>query len=334
MADLKSTLASVPATAAALARRRDELNAVQTQAQARVRELLQAQKDLSVGLKDELGSLVQAGHSLDELEARAQQGGMLAALSRQFNRRRTTLARRSATEGLTERYQVASQRLRSAAAFCDELQLTALQLQSELEALHDEVTAARADEQQAAQQIQSLETALRLASAQPGGEREIDRLQFQEKSLGATLELASARARLAHQYIEPTRQLRDTVMGLHGDLSRYLVAASASVQASGRRIQALGMVADAPMVVGELKDSMRDLSLAMAATEQQIAQSQRLLVQVLPDLARQLEVQGAVEDQRLSESLEHLDAERARALAEQALREAAEREVEALGRRL
>jgi len=325
-----------PATAAALARRRDELHRQQGVAQERVGALLASQQQLSQGLKAELGSLDRAGHSLDELEARAQQGGLLAALTRQLNRRRSTLARRSATEGLTTRYQAVSARLRAAAAFCDELQLAALQLQAELDDLHEDAQAGHAEEQRAARQIQALEAELvqleALASTE--AERRIDRLRFQVRSEGANLELALARVRLAQQYVEPTRQLRDTLQRLHADMSRFLVAATASVQAAGRRIQALGMVADAPMVVDELQSSMQDLASAIAATEQQIAQSQRLLVQVLPTLARELEADGALEEQALRDNLERLDRDRARALAEQALREEAEREVEALGRRL
>ena len=51
---------------------------------------------------------------------------------------RMILERRSVSEELLHRYEHVSRRLRQASAFSDELRLTALKMQEEVEALHEE----------------------------------------------------------------------------------------------------------------------------------------------------------------------------------------------------
>lgn len=319
--------------AAELARRREELAQAALRSRERVGDLLAAQQRQSAELKEELQSLQRAGHSLDELEQRAAQPGLLASLSRQLGRRRAMLDRRSATEGLLQRYEAASARLRQAAAFCDELSLEAVALQAQLDALYDEHEAALRSERASEEQRARLDQQMASLSPSDGG-RALDRLRFEEHNARLAAQLARSRAQLLGPQLAPTRALRDTLLDLRADLSRFVTAATITVEAAGRRIQALGLVADAPLVLSELQESLKDLAQAMSAAEAQAERARSLLSQALPALSGALELQAVADQADLRASLEALEEERARLLADQALREAAEREVQALGKRL
>ena len=348
MADGPPIPSSAPALAAegrasmaVLARRRDEVQARQSEGLATVDRLVRQQREVSSALQAELAQMRQGGEVLDEIEARSRESGLLAALTRQLSRRRTMLERRSVTEGLITRYQAASLQLRKATAFADELRLCAVDLQQQVDELHQELAAATRSEREGAERLRAQEAEVAALEGGAGGlssderQRQQDRLTFALRNEAMDLELHMARVRLSRQHLEPARQLRDTVLSLQEDMARFVTAAAATLDSAGRRIQALGMAADAPVVVAELQQSLAELSQAMEATEDYVRQSQALLTEVLPALSRRLEAQGEVEGELLSGSLELVSRERARALAEQALREAAEAEVDqALGRTL
>lgn len=329
------------ASQAALARRRDEVQARQVEGLATVQRLVHQQREVSTALQAELAQMRQGGEVLDEIEARSRETGLLAALTRQLSRRRTMLERRSVTEGLLSRYQAASLQLRKATAFTDELRLCAADLQQQVDELHQELATSTRLEREGAQRVRAQEAEVAGIEAGAAGvdgderQRRLDRLTFALRNEAVDLELHIARARLCRQHLEPARQLRDTVLSLHEDMARFVSAATATLDSAGRRIQALGMAADAPVVVAELQQSLAELGQAMEATEDHVRQSQALLTEVLPALSRRLEAQGEVEGQVLTGALELVSRERARALADQALREAAEAEVDqALGRTL
>ncbi|MCK6504196.1 hypothetical protein L6R53_12480 [Myxococcota bacterium] len=364
-----SSALGLRASQAALARRREEVQARQAEGLATVDRLVRQQREVSTALQAELAQMRQGGEVLDEIEARSRESGLLAALTRQLSRRRTMLERRSVTEGLIARYQAASLQLRRATAFTDELRLCAADLQHQVDELHQELATASRLEREGAERVRAqeaeaaalearasalearasalearapaLEARAPALEAGPGDlgpeerQRRLDRLTFSLRNEAVDLELHMARARLCRQHIEPARQLRDTVLSLHEDMARFVTAATATLDSAGRRIQALGMAADAPVVVAELQQSLAELGLAMEAAEEHVRQSQALLTEVLPALSRRLEAQGEVEGEALTGALELVSRERARALAEQALREAAEAEVDqALGRTL
>lgn len=326
--------ASARLTQAALARRREEVQQRQGEGIRAVDRLVREQRAVSAELSEELARMHEKGRVLDELEARRQEGGLLAALTRQLTRRRSMLERRSVTEDLITQYEGVSLRLRKATAFADELRMCAVDLQHNVDDLHAELATALAAEKRSAERIQALELARRKLEA--GGDdlshaerqRRLDRLAFDQRTESIDLELVMAQARLARQHLEPARQLRDTVLSLQEDMGRFVTAATATVNSAGRRIQALGMAADAPVVVTELQQSLDELRTAMEATEAYVSQSQDLLTQVLPDLARKLESQVEVDAMGLTGSLQDMSRERSRALADQALREAAEAEID------
>lgn len=321
-------------TQASLLERRDVLRSRHRDTLQRVNNLVRSQHEISQELGSELAAMQSNGQRLDELRAAEDEGGMLAALVRTFNRRRVILERRSVAEELLHRYEHVSRKLRQASAFSDELRLTALGLHEEVEELHAEHSQAVRNERAAAQRVRDLEAQLALLESgefeASSAEREqmIDKLQFEERSESLSIELYRAQSGLLKQEIAPARALRDTVMGMHEEMAHFVLAATARVNGSGRKIQALGMAADAPTVINELNESLAELDVAMEATEVYVAQAQELLTRVLPEMSRTLSVSTQSEALELTDDLRDMSRERAKALADQALREQAMSEVE------
>ncbi|MDP7112419.1 MAG: hypothetical protein QGH45_10660 [Myxococcota bacterium] len=75
-------------------------------------------------------------------------------------RRRAILQRRSVAEGLLQRYETASQCLRRASAFSDELRLCALELQQQVDELHAELAKSEDNRLRAAEAVVSLDDAI------------------------------------------------------------------------------------------------------------------------------------------------------------------------------
>ncbi|MEL6341607.1 MAG: hypothetical protein AAFV53_00645 [Myxococcota bacterium] len=321
-------------TQASLLERRDVLRDRHRDTLQEVNRLVVSQQKISQELGEELAAMQDKGQRLDALQAQEQEGGMLAALVRTFNRRRMILERRSVAEELLHRYEHVSQRLRQASAFSDELRLTALQMQEEVEKLHHERAQAMRNERTAAQRVIELEEQLQAIESGDldvaAGERDqvMDRLQFEERSESLSVELFRAQSQLLRHEISPARGLRDTVMGMYEEMAQFVLAATARVNGAGRKIQALGMAADAPTVINELNESLAELDVAMEATEVYVAQAQELLTRVLPEMSRQLQDSQHSASLDLTHDLNDMSRERAAALADMALREAAESEVE------
>jgi ABC-type transporter Mla subunit MlaD len=212
--------------------------------------------------------------------------------------------------------------------------MCALELQDTVDTLHSDLVHTTQDERASAQRILALEASLDGLGTEglaPEAMRaRQDRLTFEERSESTALTLLRGRHELIQRELEPTRQLRDTVMKLHDEMSGFVMQANSAVDTAGRRIQALGMAADAPMVVAELHASLENLSDAMQATELYVEAAQDLVTRVLPDLSARLAAQQDVQGDLDAAALEGLDRARARALADQALRDAADAEVDAL----
>lgn len=335
-----------PPSQAGLMRRQDELKAAGQGMLKQVEDLVRTQRDLGSHLKEDLATLHRTGGQLDRIE-RASQAGGLASLVRFFNRRRTILERQSVSEELLGHYEAVTVQLRHATAFTDELRLCALELQAQVDGLHGELAAITQDGKAAAAYILDLERALdalernqeddRRDSDDPvqlQRDRARDRLEFDERTATIDLQLLRARAELLHQHMDPTRELRDTVMHLHQEMATFVLNATEATNAAGRRIQALGMAADAPTVIGELGESLAKLDEAMTVTEDYVRQTQDLITRVLPDLNARLEAQGELDEVTVNQDLQALGRARARAMAEKELKDAARREVDALQRTL
>ena len=314
-------------TPAALTRQRESLEAAQRSAVARVDALVRAQRDIGRELRSELALLRERGEALD---AGAGSEGVVGAVLRRLTRRRAILARRSVTEGLLEQYESVSVSLRRASAFTDELQLCAAELQADIEGLHAQLARNEREAERVTARLRELERALAALDdrADPGRERERDQLQFELRRGILSLELERVSSELARKHLDPLRALRNTAMNLHEELARFVLAATATVDNAGRRIQALGMAADAPAVIADLQTSLVDLDRAMEATEAYVARANELLTRVLPELSAALREHDARENKRLTDELYSIDRERARLLSERSEQRDALAEVE------
>ena len=90
------------------------------------------------------------------------------------------------------------------------------------------------------------------------------------------------------------------------------------------------MAADAATVVAELQESMAQLDVAMTETTRYLAQADDLLTRVLPDLNAQLSANAGVRQLSFEADLNNLSRERAKTLADKALRHAADAEIDAI----
>lgn len=324
---------SQPPTQALLQRRRDEIHARHQDALSTVERLVETQNQLGKALDTELTNLKQHEAQLHELEAHEGQDTMLAGLLRRFTNRRAILGRKSVAEGLLRQYELASVRLRQASAFSDELRLTALEMQDQVDQLHGSRVEAAGNQRLCAERILQLERALQAAEQGEGPEAErarvVDQLTFELRTETLNLELFKAAERLSQESLSPSRALRDTVMELHEGMAGYVLNAGGAVDSAGRRIQALGMAADAPTVVAELQESLTDLSTAMDVTQAYVEQTQLLLTEVLPDLSSGIRHELETRSLLLTSDLGDVSREVARTLADQKLKEHAEAEVEA-----
>ncbi len=310
----------------ALLARRERMEEVRTHALGRVGRMVERHQALSGELHDELSEL---SGSDDELEAlKRSGGGALSTLLRRFGRRNVVLERRSAAQELYRRYEAVNRRLREASAFNDELRLCAVELDAEVQTLHRDRAGALDAERQAGERVLELELELEALRGSPDERPTLDAITFELRRVALDLEIHRASEALFEQHLEPARSLRDTVMRLHEEMSHFLLSASSTVDGAGRRIQALGMAADAPAVVLELQSSLHALGEAMEVTETYVEQTRHLLGEVLPRMSAQLEDRGAVEALLTVGEANELDRDRARALAERALRQAASEEIE------
>ncbi|MCP4806173.1 MAG: hypothetical protein GY913_05245 [Proteobacteria bacterium] len=319
---------------AALQQRRDGIHKRHKQALAKVDELVRTQAELGKALNGELKTLETHEIHLRELERQEADDSIWASLVQRFSARSAILGRKSVAEGLLRQYEVASTRLRQATAFSDELRLTALELQEQVDLLHDARVESKDNERTAARRVIDVERAL---GALEKGEhnftaeeaaRRIDQLTFTLRSESLNLELFRAAADLAKDSLSPTRALRDAVLELHEGMSGYVMNASGAVDSAGRRIQALGMAADAPTVVAELQESLTELGTAMEVTAAYVEETQRLLTDVLPDLSARIANEVESRNLLLTDRLDVVSRERAKALADKALRNAAQAEVD------
>lgn len=319
-------------THALLQRRREEVSQRQGRAVAKVDRLLVTQQTLGEELGDGLSSLAQTRSELQTLEQSASDTSLLASLVRPFTARRTALARRSVAQGLIQQYEQVSVRLREATAFSDELKLTALELQQEVDRLHRELGEALHNQREAATRVLAMEEALAQLESDTEltpeqRDRRRDRYTFDLRTETVALELFASAAEHCRTHLPAARSLRDTVLRLHEDMAEYVLGATHTVNAAGRRIQGLGMLADAPIVVAELQASLHELDQAMRATADYVEGSQALIAEVLPELSARVAAQAEASSSVLHSELAHLDRKKSRAMAERALREAAEEEI-------
>jgi hypothetical protein len=320
---------------AELQERNEALEKTHRAALAQVEGLVHGQKAVSKSLNSGISRMQAQGRELDDLQRQAAEEGLVAALARAFSRRSRVLARRSLSESLVGVHEQAVVDLRRASAVADRLKRCAAELQQEVEQLATDVRTSSENMKLAAERVLALEKEMDtvVEDAGIGGadrEQLLDTLSYQERVVSADLDLFRAHAEICRQQLEPARKLRDTVLTMHEEMARFVVGASASVNGAGRKVQALGMAADAATVVMELQESLRHLDEAVSQTAHHLTQADDLLTRVLPDLNAQLDARQSVRSLSFEADLEHISRERARMLADRALRVAAEAEVDSL----
>ncbi len=320
-------------THATLAKRREEVQSRHQRALGQVSDLYSTQQEISDELGKGLERMKNHGEELDRIREEESQTGFIASIMRPFTARQRVLARKSVAEALLAQYETVSVRLREATSFSDDLKLCALEMQDEVDRLHRDHAAAIHNKKLAAQRVLDIEA--ELASLESDSSlnaaeraRRHDQLTFELRTETIALDLFDASAIQCKQHLEPARTLRDTVLELHEDMAKYVLSATQTVNAAGRRIQGLGMMADAPVVVSELQASIEELNVAMEATAEYVESSRHMIAEVLPELSRRLEAEAAMDAAETADSLEEVSRERSRTMAERALRDAAQAEVD------
>lgn len=321
-------------TIAELTSLRVALDARHTDTLGRVDGLLREQKDLTGGIADELNALHKDGDALQAIErADADATGLIAQIRGRLTRRSRMLERQSVATRLQEQYRSVHTTLRKAGAFADELRLCAVELAQEVDRLHGDVEDSLSAAVEVEARMEQLSTRLAVLNARndPTELRECDRVRFELADLKTAAGLHNAKAHLCVQEVEPARTLRDTVHGLHQEMAHYVLQASASVEGSGRRIQTLGLAADAPLVISELQDGLAQLDAAMSVTEAYLEQAHDMLTRVLPQLSQQIRSQGSRAALDLEQGLAAIEAARESKASDEVLKAAALAEVELIG---
>lgn len=317
-----------------LTRIRASLDQWQTETLQRVGGLIEQQKEVTSGIATDLVVLHKEGDNLQTLERTdIERSGLLASLTRAFGRRSRMLERQSVANRLQAQYGVVHENLRRASVFADELRLCAVELAQEVDRLHTEVEDSLAAAVEAEARISEIEAELASLDvhADVTHHRTHDRLRFELADTRTAAALFDAKARLCAHEVEPARALRDTVQRLHQEMAHYVLAASTSVDSSGRRIQALGLAADAPLVISELQAGLEQLDAAMSATEAYLEQAHDLLTRVLPELSDHVRSHGVRAAHDLEVGLAAIGEVRQSRASDEQLKAAALAEVERLG---
>ena len=301
---------------------------------ARVGGLVQGQEKLTSTLAEEIASIREDGDRLQQLESEAQvEPGLLGSISRRLGRRSRMLERRTVAGRLHEQYAEVHTTLRKASAFADELRLCAVELATEVDQIHGDVEASLAAALSLEERITVIDSELAVLAEHGTAQdqRSIDKLTFERADMRTGVDLLEAKAKLCAREVEPVRALRQTVQSMHHEMAQYVLHASASVEGSGRRIQALGLAADAPIVISELQAGLDQLDLAMSATETYLDQAHEMLTRILPELSEQIRLQGSESALALEEGLSAIERARNHTASDADLKAAALAEVELLG---
>jgi hypothetical protein len=324
---------------AALVARQERLLSSRRSNIARIKELEEAHYSISEELGSDLQAMQAHGKELDAVQQRESEKGLMAALARTFNRRSLVLQRRSVTEDLVRKYEAVNRVLSRASVFADELQLVALDLRDQIDQLHGQLANDRENMRSSAERVLEIESQLARLDGDHGlgdavAARFRDQLDYEERAESGRLALLRASVAMASDELAPARAYRDTAQEMHQQMSELVLKVGGAVRGSGRQIEVLGMAGDAPMVVAELVESMADLDRAMVATERYIEHARELFTHTVPALSQEVERAHGVQSLLMVDDLEELSREQARAMADRALLEAAEAEVDGLEKTL
>ncbi|AWV88131.1 hypothetical protein [Bradymonas sediminis] len=181
------------------------------------------------------------------------------------------LTHRSIEEILREQYELSARRAKEAAEFVDRLEAAKVGLWDEIDRLNQKIVESAKNEELAVAHIRQLEAlksrleveraAVELSSAD-GRQAQalLDRTHRALSEHATKLKLyATAENRLA-KLQENTRQLAETIGHLQSDIVVYVTAATEKLDLISGQIQAIGVAADASVVMFELQHSLKAMT--------------------------------------------------------------------------
>ena len=301
---------------------------------AQVESLVREQQKVSIQLSGGIAEMKSKGADLDQLD-NGSQGGLLARITRLVSRRTDVLSRRSISDALVQVHERTVVDLRRASAVADQLKRSAAELHQEVLGLFAERTQATQNLKLGAERVLDMETALDALNEDTSltaaaRSQQVDSLEFLERSVSADVALIRAHVELCTDEIKASQGLRDTVQIMHSDMSGFVMSAGKAVNGAGRKIQSLGMAADAATVLIELNESMVALDVALEETARYLLQADHLLTRVLPELNARVVANDGARRLSIDMDLDKISRTRAKATAEQALRAAADAEIDKL----
>jgi ABC-type transporter Mla subunit MlaD len=249
---------------------------------ARMRE---RNTDIQKSLAEEMTRLRELSEQLRETR-KGQRKGFTRALGDLLSRLfREPVSRRSIEQLLRGQYETSALRLKQASELADRLDASRHELFDEIDRLNRKIVESAANEEKATEHVAELgtlrddiESRLRLTEPSSVEERqlqtELDVVCRKLAEHTTRLRLyGTAEDRLA-ALRDNTRQLAETISGLQGDITRYVVAASEKLDLVGGQIQAIGAAADASVVMLELKRSLDALTDSVNDTTRFVAETQ------------------------------------------------------------
>jgi len=255
--------------------------------------------------------------------------------------RRLAITRRSVEELLRQQYEISSIRVKEAAEFADRLESGEQDLYDEIERLNRRIIEAARNEEVAADYVLELNAHLQQLEAEAAaftGDRTagLRETQAQIDEARRTLALHSSQLRLFHTAEErlaglrdSTRRLVETIANLRTDILQYVQAAGEKLDMVSGQIRALGMAADASVVMLELKRSLDAMTESINQTTRFVSETQLFFRQNLDSLVDDLKVYDDETREMLDRNLEasrQLEQARIREAVEVALARRAQRD--------
>jgi len=235
------------------------------------------------------------------LSERREKGVFASLASVLPSRRKATITRISVEQVLRDQYAASAKRVKEAAEFADRLMVAERELFDEIDRLNQRMIESSRNKARAAAFVKAL-LSFQERVAVSKSELEADSVAAlqQQADLDRARRLLAEHAtqlQLFHTAVdrlgvlkESTRMLVDTIAGLRGDISQYVMAASEKLDLIAGQIRAIGTAADATTTLVEMKRSLEAMGDSMNQTTCFIAETQRYFRENLDQLLGSLEV--------------------------------------------
>jgi hypothetical protein len=214
------------------------------------------------------------------------------------------IAPRSVEQLLREQYDLSARRVKEAAEFADRLAAAERELYDEIDRLNGRILESSRNRVTAAAFLGEVE-ALRgrlvteIGQAAPGSvealdcQAQLDRAQRLLAEHATQLQLYHTAAERLGGLKDSTRLLADTIAGLRGDITQYVMAASEKLDLCAAQIRAIGAAADATATLFEMRRSLEAMGESLNQTTRFVAETQRYFRENLDTLVGNLEVYDA-----------------------------------------